>query len=152
MNGAGTLGGAVRYIPNKPQTDAVTLELRGDVYDLSESEDLGYDQFAIWSDEVLAAQGASDDEHTGMAEVHPVFAAYVDGLIRERLDADDPPDDLVTRMLYTEVDGERLSPHMVRTQTMFLIIAGAPTVRARRRWTSMTASCPVVWCSRSDCS
>ncbi len=88
-----------------------------------------YARFAIWSDEVLAAQGASDDEHTGMAEIHPVFAAYVDGLIQERLDADQPTDDLVTRMLFTEVDGERLTPRMVRTQTMFLIIAGNETTR-----------------------
>lgn len=43
LYGAGTLGGAVRYLPNKPQSDAVSVELRGDVFDISESEDLGYD-------------------------------------------------------------------------------------------------------------
>lgn len=43
LYGAGTLGGAVRYIPNKPQADAMTLELRGDVYDLAKSDTLGYD-------------------------------------------------------------------------------------------------------------
>ncbi|MCB1707043.1 MAG: TonB-dependent receptor, partial [Halioglobus sp.] len=41
--GAGTLGGAVRYIPNKPQSDALSYELRGDVYDLSHSSDVGYE-------------------------------------------------------------------------------------------------------------
>ena len=43
LYGAGTLGGAVRYIPNKPQADALTFQLRGDVYDLSESDDVGYE-------------------------------------------------------------------------------------------------------------
>lgn len=43
LYGAGTLGGAVRYIPNKPQTDSMSFELRGDVYDLNESDDLGYE-------------------------------------------------------------------------------------------------------------
>jgi cytochrome P450 len=40
-----------------------------------------------------------------------------------------PPDDVVSRLLFTEVQGERLSPRMVRTQTMFLIVAGNETTR-----------------------
>tara|TARA_R110002110_G_scaffold205066_7_gene416942 strand:+ start:64966 stop:67341 length:2376 start_codon:yes stop_codon:yes gene_type:complete len=43
LYGAGTLGGAIRYIPNKPNTEAVTAQLRGDIYDLSEANDLGYE-------------------------------------------------------------------------------------------------------------
>jgi outer membrane receptor protein involved in Fe transport len=43
LYGSGTLAGAVRYIPNKPQPDALAFELRGDVYDLNESDDLGYE-------------------------------------------------------------------------------------------------------------
>jgi len=43
LYGAGTLGGAVRFIPNKPQADALSFELRGDVYDLNESDDIGYE-------------------------------------------------------------------------------------------------------------
>ena len=43
LYGSGTLGGAVRYIPNRPQADEMTLQLRGDVYDLSESDTVGYD-------------------------------------------------------------------------------------------------------------
>ena len=43
LYGAGTLGGAVRYIPNKPQTDVLSYQVRGDVYDLSESSDAGYE-------------------------------------------------------------------------------------------------------------
>lgn len=43
LYGAGTLAGAIRYIPHKPQTDEQSLELRGDIYDLSNSGSLGYD-------------------------------------------------------------------------------------------------------------
>jgi iron complex outermembrane receptor protein len=43
LYGAGTLGGALRYIPNKPQADALSYEIRGDVYDLSESSDAGFE-------------------------------------------------------------------------------------------------------------
>lgn len=43
LYGAGTLGGAVRYLPNKPQSDEQTLQLRGDIYDLAHSGSLGYE-------------------------------------------------------------------------------------------------------------
>ena len=41
LYGAGTLGGAVRFIPRKPDPEALGLELRGELYDLSKSSDLG---------------------------------------------------------------------------------------------------------------
>ena len=43
LYGAGTLGGAVRYIPNRPQADTLSYEFRGDVYALDESNDAGYE-------------------------------------------------------------------------------------------------------------
>lgn len=43
LYGAGTLSGAIRYIPIKPQFDANELNLRGDVFITSESDDLGSD-------------------------------------------------------------------------------------------------------------
>jgi len=36
LYGAGTLGGAIRYIPNKPDTEEALFEVRGDVYDINE--------------------------------------------------------------------------------------------------------------------
>ncbi len=91
--------------------------------------DADHARFARWSDELLDRQGQSDVEHTGMAGAHPEFAAYVDGLIAERLSAATPPDDVISRLLFTEIEGERLSARMVRTQTMFLIVAGNETTR-----------------------
>jgi iron complex outermembrane recepter protein len=41
LYGSGTMGGAIRYIPNRPQLDATTLTLRGAGYSLSQSDDWG---------------------------------------------------------------------------------------------------------------
>jgi outer membrane receptor protein involved in Fe transport len=43
LYGAGTLGGAVRYIPNRPDFDALTLDIRGDAYGYSEGSDISSD-------------------------------------------------------------------------------------------------------------
>jgi outer membrane receptor protein involved in Fe transport len=43
LYGAGTMGGAVRYIPNRPQADALSYQVRGDAYGLSHSDDAGYE-------------------------------------------------------------------------------------------------------------
>ena len=40
--GAGTLTGALRYIPNKPRTDEFTLDLHANTNVVSESDDVGY--------------------------------------------------------------------------------------------------------------
>ena len=42
LYGAGTLGGAIRYIPKKPQFDGDTLDLRGEAYQYSEADELSY--------------------------------------------------------------------------------------------------------------
>jgi iron complex outermembrane receptor protein len=42
LYGAGTLGGAIRYIPNAPVLDETTVELHGSLYDMWESNDMGY--------------------------------------------------------------------------------------------------------------
>jgi outer membrane receptor protein involved in Fe transport len=43
LYGAGTLGGAVRYIPNRAQFDAFTLDIRGDAYGYSEGSEISTD-------------------------------------------------------------------------------------------------------------
>lgn len=47
LYGAGTLGGAVRYIPKAPDLDDFTVEVHGDVYSLSHSNDPGYATDAV---------------------------------------------------------------------------------------------------------
>lgn len=87
------------------------------------------DDFARWSDELLAGQGAADAETKPLGELHAEFSSYLKEQIAIRVDADQPPDDLITRLLYTEIEGERLSQRAVLTQSMFLIIAGNETTR-----------------------
>ncbi|NRA04405.1 MAG: cytochrome P450 [Myxococcales bacterium] len=86
------------------------------------------ERFATWSDELLTRQtdvGASPR----LGEMHHEFVDYVDEQIRVRVESDAPPQDLVTRLLETEVEGERLSRRAVRTQVLMLILAGNETTR-----------------------
>jgi len=85
-------------------------------------------RFAIWSDEILQriSEGGASPR---LGDLHPEFAAYVDEQIELRRGRVDAPDDLITRMLVTDVEGELLTPRAVRTQIVNLIIAGNETTR-----------------------
>ena len=50
-------------------------------------------------------------------------------MIAERKASADPPDDFVTRLVNTEVDGERLTDLEMRTQLAFLLMSGNETTR-----------------------
>jgi cytochrome P450 len=86
-----------------------------------------HERFRHWSDELLERQSAGTGE--SLSALHPEFAAYIQHQIDQRRAAADPPDDVITRFLDTDVDGEYLSDDAIRTQTMFLIIAGNETTR-----------------------
>ena len=43
LYGAGTLGGAVRYIPRAPDTERFSLDVHGDAFDVAASDGLGYE-------------------------------------------------------------------------------------------------------------
>ena len=66
---------------------------------------------------------------SGIGAVHPEFTRYVEVLIAARKDETDPPDDVITRLLRADLDGEPLSDVAVRTQMMMLIMAGNETTR-----------------------
>ncbi|MFI5040353.1 MAG: cytochrome P450 [Acidimicrobiales bacterium] len=84
-------------------------------------------QFRVWSDELLERQSAGVP--MGLVDLHPEFAAYIFELIDRHRASPAPPDDVITRFLFTAVDGEYLSDRAVCTQTMNLIIAGNETTR-----------------------
>lgn len=65
----------------------------------------------------------------GFAGAHPEFATYVDRQIAERRGAKNPPNDFVTRLLNTDVEGQRLTDTEVRTLMVFLLVAGNETTR-----------------------
>ncbi len=87
------------------------------------------DDFARWSDEILTIQGVDDEASLPIGMLHPEFGAYLKEQIAIRVAADEPPNDMITRLLNTEIEGERLSQRAVLTQTIFLIIAGNETTR-----------------------
>jgi cytochrome P450 len=84
--------------------------------------------FQRWSDELLANQQAATETAT-LSDYHPEFAAYLQGHIDRRRRMDDPPDDVITRFLVTDVDGELLGDDAIRTQVLLLIVAGNETTR-----------------------
>ena len=100
------------------------------------------DRFRVWSDELLEAQNAGA---TGaLSDAHPEFARFVQSLIDDHRAMDDPPDDVITRFIHTDVDGEFLSDQAIRTQTMFLIVAGNETTR------NLIGNCMYVLATRPD--
>jgi cytochrome P450 len=86
-----------------------------------------FDRFRRWSDELLARQNEGGAQT--LSATHPEFAAYIQDQLDRRRGADDPPDDIVTRLLRIDVEGEHLSDAAARTQTMFLVVAGNETTR-----------------------
>jgi cytochrome P450 len=88
--------------------------------------------FRIWSDEVVQGEYVNKnrtERGEGFGGGHPEFSAYVDDLIRTRTALDDRRDDMVTRLIHTEVDGLRLTPVEIRTQLISLILGGNETTR-----------------------
>jgi iron complex outermembrane recepter protein len=47
LYGEGTLGGAIRYIPKRPDTEEFQLDAHGGVYSIAESDSLGYTTDAV---------------------------------------------------------------------------------------------------------
>jgi cytochrome P450 len=79
--------------------------------------------FKRWSDDMMVYGTQGRDTIPTIGE----FNAYLDEQIRGRRETADPPDDLVTRLIAAEVDGEHLTDHEIRTQMRFLVLAGNET-------------------------
>lgn len=91
-----------------------------------------FQKWADWSDEVVQGDYPRfnrNDRGEGLGGAHPEFAAYIDEMIATRRASDDPPDDFVTRLLGTEVDGNRLTMIELRTLLAFLLVSGNETTR-----------------------
>ena len=94
LYGAGTMGGAIRYIPKKPDFDSMMFEARADAYTYSEgdgvSSDIGFtvnvpisDQFAI---------RASIDRYDDQGFIDYPFIVQQPGVSNPDPDFDDPAD------------------------------------------------------------
>ncbi len=89
-------------------------------------------QFHAWTDEVVNgtySRTNRNERGEGLAGAHPEFCAYIDALIADRRASDEAPDDLVTRLIATEIEGHRLTDVEIRTQLAFLIMSGNETTR-----------------------
>jgi hypothetical protein len=106
-------------------------------------------RFGQMSDEFLEAQYRIVD--AGISAVHPEFTRYVEALIADRRNEVSPPDDVITRLLEADLDGEPLSDRAVRTQMMMLIMAGNETTRNLLGNALFTlARCPDVFAAMKD--
>lgn len=89
-------------------------------------------RWAHWSDEVVQGDYSRKNRTgrgEGLAGGHPEFAAYIDATIAAHAANPDPPNDFLTRLLRTEVDGYRLSGVELRTLLAFLLVSGNETTR-----------------------
>lgn len=53
LYGAGTLGGAIRYLPNKPALDETSGSIYGDIFNLSESDDMGGESGFVFNTPII---------------------------------------------------------------------------------------------------
>ena len=67
------------------------------------------------------------DEGEGFANAFPEFAGYIDEHIEQRAASGDERNDIVSKLLSLEVDGERLTRRQVRALTRNLITGGFTT-------------------------
>src|SRR5579859_5821984 len=77
-----------------------------------------YKLWAQWSDEVVQGTYPTLNRNecgVRLAGAHPEFVAYIDGLVAARRQGSDPPDDFITRLINTEVDGQRLTDVEIRS-------------------------------------
>jgi len=89
-------------------------------------------RWAEWSDEVVQGDYPRKNRNArgeGLAGAHPEFAAYIDAAIAAHASNPEPPNDFLTRLLATEVDGYRLSGVELRTLLAFLLVSGNETTR-----------------------
>ena len=89
-------------------------------------------RFRQWTDDITHGTYPTlhrNERGEGLAGAHPEFAQYLDTLIAERAASADPPDDVVSRLLDTDVDGRRLSQVEIRSQVAFIVLAGNETTR-----------------------
>jgi cytochrome P450 len=92
------------------------------------------DTIASWAGALMVSEFPRTnrtERGEGFADAFPEFAGYIDDKIDRRIgeiDRDEqPPDDVLTRLVQLEVDGERLTRRQLRALTRNLITGGLTT-------------------------
>jgi cytochrome P450 len=91
-------------------------------------------KIGAWAGELMVSEFPRTnrtERGEGFAGAFPDFAGYIDEKIERRVDELDrgehPPDDVLTRLVRLEVDGERLTRRQLRALTRNLITGGLTT-------------------------
>jgi cytochrome P450 len=126
-------------VPDRGRTDlvpALTVPLpnRATVHLLGFPPD-DADTIAAWAKELMESGFPATNRSArgeGFANAFPEFAGYIDDRIAQRaaqLDAgrDEHPDEVLTRLIKLEVDGEHLAPRQLRALVRNLITGGLTT-------------------------
>jgi cytochrome P450 len=87
--------------------------------------------FTRWGDELCELQMEGDNFNKGFGELHPEFAAYIDAHVAQRRTMATEGQDSISRMIRVaeEMEADPMSDRMIRTQLMFLLVAGNETTR-----------------------
>jgi cytochrome P450 len=92
------------------------------------------DTIAGWAKELMVSafpRTNRTERGEGFAGAFPEFAGYIDEKVERRASevagGDEVPDDVLTRLVRLEVDGERLTPRQLRALTRNLITGGLTT-------------------------
>lgn len=86
-------------------------------------------RIVAWAREILHSEWTATNRTArgdGLAGAFPEFAGYVDGLVDARRHAG-APDDLIARLVRSEVEGRPLSPTLLRTLVAQIILGGIST-------------------------
>ena len=108
LYGAGTLGGAIRYIPKKPDFDGDTLDVRTELSQYSEADDISYDTGFTFNKALapnFAVRGSVDFEKDSGFVDYPFVVREI-GVSDPDPDFTDPSDVAANLRRVNDADGE----------------------------------------------
>lgn len=108
LYGAGTLGGAIRYIPKKPDFTGDTLEVRTELYQYSEADSISYDAGFTFNKALaptFAIRGSIDYENDSGFIDYPYVVREI-GVSNPDPDFSDPADVAANLRRITDADSE----------------------------------------------
>ena len=109
LYGAGTLGGAIRYIPKRPDFSGDTLEVRSEVYQYEDADDLSYEGGLTFNKSLapnFAIRGSVDYENDSGFVDYPYVVREI-GVSDPDPDFSDPADVAANLRRITDADSEK---------------------------------------------
>ncbi|MFN7180124.1 TonB-dependent receptor [Hyphomonas sp.] len=110
LYGAGTLGGAIRYIPKKPDFGGDTFEVRSEISQYSEADDLSYEGGFTFNKALasnFAVRGSVDFENDSGFTDYPYVVREI-GVSDPDPDFTDPADVAADTRRVNDADGEEV--------------------------------------------